>query len=134
MSYLLDTNICIYIIKKKPTTVVNKLSSLPINNVGISSVTLSELYYGVDKSSRPDQNELALWEFLSILTIYSYGERAAREYGSIRSRLERHGKTIGPMDMLIAAHALSLGLVLVTNNEKEFRRVEGLRIENWAKE
>jgi tRNA(fMet)-specific endonuclease VapC len=133
MKYILDTNICIYLIKKKPVSVLNRLSKIKINQAGISSITLSELEYGVEKSSYPDKNRIALIEFSSLFEIYDYDAGAAREYGIIRADLERRGKTIGAMDMLIATQAKYLNLVLVTNNEKEFNRVPGLRIENWVK-
>ena len=130
---MLDTNICIYIIKKKPEQVLNRLKNARISDIGISVITLSELEYGVAKSSRPDQNKIALVEFLAPLEILSYDDLAAQEYGKIRESLERHGTPIGSMDMLIAAHALSLNCTLVTNNEREFSRVTSLKIENWIK-
>jgi len=133
MKYILDTNICIYIIKKKPISVLHYLSKIKINDAGISSITLSELEYGVEKSSNPDRNRVALIEFASLLEIYDYDAGAVREYGIIRADLEKRGKIIGAMDMLIAAQAKSLNLILVTNNEKEVNRVPGLRIENWVK-
>jgi tRNA(fMet)-specific endonuclease VapC len=133
MKYILDTNICIYIIKKKPLSVLHRLSKIKINDAGISSITLSELEYGVEKSSNPDRNRVALIEFASLLEIYDYDASAAREYGIIRADLEKRGKIIGAMDMLIAAQAKSLNLILVTNNEKEFNRIPGLKIENWVK-
>ena len=132
MRYMLDTNICIYLIKKKPAGVIQRLQSLRISDVSLSSVTLAELEYGVEKSQRPDQNRWALTEFLSPLDILSFDAAAAQRYGAIRSRLEKSGKVIGSMDLLIAAHALSLGAVLVTNNASEFRRVEELTVENWV--
>jgi len=132
MRVLLDTNICIYLIKKKPAGVVRRLQSLQISDVSLSSITLGELEYGVEKSQRPEQNRWALMEFLSPLDILSFDDDAAQRYGKLRSRLERSGNLIGPMDLLIAAHALSLGAVLVTNNASEFRRVEELTVENWV--
>ncbi|OGP66695.1 MAG: twitching motility protein PilT [Deltaproteobacteria bacterium RBG_19FT_COMBO_43_11] len=132
MKYILDTNICIYLIKKKPVSVLNRLSKIKIKEVGISSITLSELEYGAAKSSNPDKNRVALIEFASFLEIYNYDAQAAREYGIIRADLERSGKIIGAMDMLIAAQAKGLNLILVTNNEKEFNRIPGLKIENWV--
>ena len=133
MKYILDTNICIYIIKKKPISVLHRLAKIKINDAGISSITLSELEYGAAKSSNPDRNKVALIEFASLLEIYNYDAGADREYGIIRADLEKRGKIIGAMDMLIAAQAKSLNLILVTNNEKEFNRVPGLKIENWVK-
>lgn len=132
MKYILDTNICIYLIKKKPISVLNRLSKIKIKEVGISTITLSELEYGAAKSSNPDKNRVALIGFASLLEIYNYDARAAREYGIIRADLERSGKIIGAMDMLIAAQAKGLNLILVTNNEKEFNRIPGLKIENWV--
>lgn len=129
---LLDTNICIYIIRRKPIQVINQLRKQSISQVGISSITLSELEYGVSKSSSTEQNKLALAEFLSPVAILAYDDLAAREYGKIRTCLERHGTPIGALDTLIAAHAKALGCTLVTNNEREFVRVPGLKIANWA--
>jgi len=130
---MLDTNICIYIIKKKPEPVLGRLKNTRISDIGISSITLSELAYGAEKSSRPDQNKIALAAFLAPLEILSYDDMAAQEYGKIRAYLDRCGTPIGTMDMLIAAHALSLNCTLVTNNEGEFNRVVSLKMENWAK-
>ena len=132
MSFLLDTNICIYIIKKKPISVINRLSQFPFNQVSISVITLAELEYGVRKSAVPEKNQLALNDFLKPFSVLNFDYAAAVEYGTIRSSLERKGTPIGQLDTLIAAHAKSLNLTLVTNNENEFNRVEGLRIENWT--
>lgn len=133
MKYILDTNICIYIIKKKPHKVIARLQKIDISDVGISSITLSELEYGVEMSRKKERNKMALMEFLTPIEIMSYDDLAAQAYGKIRGFLEKKGRLIGPLDMLIAAHALSLNSILVTNNEKEFRRVPGLKIENWAR-
>jgi tRNA(fMet)-specific endonuclease VapC len=133
MKYILDTNICIYIIKKKPSQVFEKFKDLPLGSVGISSITLAELAYGVKKSVQSEKNQIALNQFLVPLDIIEFDANAAIEYGIIRAELERAGTTIGPLDMLIASHAKSLDLTLVTNNEKEFKRVDGLAIENWTK-
>ena len=133
MKYMLDTNICIYIIKKNPEGVIKRLRRTRISQVGISSITLSELEYGVAKSSRPDQNQFALTQFLAPLEILPYDDEAAQRYGRLRAFLEDQGTPIGSLDLLIAAHALSIGCILVTNNEKEFRRVPNLRIDNWVK-
>lgn len=132
ISYLLDTNICIYIIKKMPEQVIERLRSTRISEVGVSSITLSELEYGAAKSSRPAQNKLAIAEFLAPLEILPYDDMAAQEYGKVRAYLEKQGTPIGSMDMLIAAHALSLNCILVTNNEREFRLIPNLKIQNWA--
>jgi tRNA(fMet)-specific endonuclease VapC len=131
--YMLDTNICIYIIRERPEQVIERLRHTPISHVGVSTVTLSELEYGAAKSSRPEQNKLAILEFLVPFEILPYDDMAAREYGNTRAYLEKQGTPIGSMDMLIAAHALSLKCILVTNNESEFRRIPALKIENWAK-
>ena len=132
MTHLLDTNICIYFIKKRPESVVRKLQSMQIEQVGISTITLSELEYGVVKSTYPERNSVALIEFLTPFYLLDFDQAAAHEYGRVRTFLEEKGQLIGPMDMLIAAHAISKRLVLVTNNEREFRRVPGLKIENWV--
>lgn len=131
MEYLLDTNICIYIIKKRPINVFEKFKSLSIGSIGISSITLAELQYGIMKSSYPDRNREALDKFITPLEIVDFDYNATVEYGKIWADLERNGIPIGPLDMLIAAHARSLDLVLVTNNEKEFKRISGLKVENW---
>ncbi len=132
MHCLLDTDICIYIIKKKPQGVINKLAEYAVSDIGISSVTVAELFYGVEKSARPDKNRDALDEFLTPFEIMPFDDRAAEVYGRIRAVLERKGTPIGSMDMLIAAHALSLGVMLVTNNAKEFKRVPHLQVANWV--
>lgn len=131
IEYILDTNICIYIIKQKPEKVLDRFRLLPISSLAISSITLSELEYGVMKSSKPDQNQFALSQFAAPLEILPYGDAAAQYYGDIRAFLEKQGTPIGSLDMLIAAHALSTNCTLVTNNEKDFSRVPHLRIENW---
>ncbi len=132
MIYMLDTNTCIYIIKKKPALVLNRFQKARISDIGISSITLSELFYGAVKSSKPEQNHLALAQFAAPLEILAFGHEASRYYGRIRYQLEKRGTPIGSLDMLIAAHALSSGCILVTNNEREFRRVPELKIENWT--
>ncbi len=129
--WLLDTNICIYIIRQKPLQVISRLQSLNISDAGISTITLSELDYGVAKSASPAQNRAALTLFLAPLTILAYDDGAAQHYGEIRAHLERQGTPIGPLDTLIAAHALALRCTLVTNNVREFSRVPDLQIENW---
>lgn len=133
ITYMLDTNICIYIIKNKPQQVIERLRHTSISDFGVSSITLSELEYGAAKSSRPEQNKLAILEFLAPLEILASDDMAAQECGKVRLYLEKQGTLIGSMDMLIAAHALSLNCILVTNNEREFRRIPALKIENWAK-
>lgn len=133
MMYMLDTNICIYIIKQKPKSVIDKFKKMKNANICISSITYSELLYGAEKSSNIAKNLLALTMFLSNIEILSYDESASIDYGIIRSKLEKQGKIIGPLDMLIAAHAKSLNIILVSNNLKEFERVDGLKLENWVK-
>lgn len=132
MNYLIDTNICIYIMNERPPSVIQRFKKADIGTIGISSVTISELYYGVCKSRKRIENEKRLEEFLIPFDILAYDEQASRYYGLIRSMLEEQGLTIGPLDMLIAAHALSQGRILVTNNEKEFKRIPSLIVENWV--
>lgn len=132
MVYLLDTNICAYIINRRPSVVRERLLEHQHDEIGVSSLTAAELRYGADKSSRPGQNHESLDKFLLPLSIYDFGGAAARGYGPVRVGLERQGTPIGPLDTLIAAHALSLGAVLVTSNTREFERVPGLRLEDWT--
>ena len=132
MKYMLDTNICIYIIKKQPQNVLRKFESHSIGELCISSVTLSELVYGVEKSQHKQQNKQALQAFILPLEIMPYDEEAAYHYGHLRALLETKGTPIGSLDLLIAAHALSLKSTLVTNNKKEFTRVPHLKIEDWV--
>lgn len=132
MRFLLDTNICIYIIKCQPPQVLDKFRTLDLSDVGISSITVAELEYGSYKSQRTEQNRAAFNQFLIPLEIVPFDERATQAYGQLRSQLERQGIVIGSMDMLIASQALSLGLILVTNNVKEFSRIPDLVIENWV--
>ena len=132
MKYMLDTNICIYIIKEKPRKVLDKFHTLDIGNVCISSVTLAELEYGVEKSDYKERNKLALAGFLSSIDILPFSDKAAAEYGKIRANLERQGNIIGAYDLMIGAHALSENITLVTNNTKEFKRIKNLSLENWA--
>ena len=123
----------LWTIKKKPAEVFEKFKNLTIGDVGISSITLAELQYGIEKSSNSEKNREALEKFLTPIEIIDYGYEATVEYGKIRAELEKKGITIGPLDMLIASHAKSLDVILVTNNVREFERIAGLRIENWAK-
>ena len=132
MKYLLDTNICIYIIKKQPVEIIDKFRNTSIGDVGISSITLAELYYGVEKSQHKVKNQKALDEFILPLVIEDFDNYAAAIYGKIRTYLENKGTPIGSLDMLIAAHAVRLNVTLVTNNTKEFSRVPNLKIENWV--
>lgn len=132
MKFLLDTNICIYIIRQSPPKVFRQFRNLTVGQVGISTITYCELSFGVQKSRHIAQNEAALEQFVSPLDIRPYPKEAARTYGKIRAELENAGKPIGPLDTLIAAHAVHEGLTLVTNNLKEFSRVPNLNVENWA--
>lgn len=132
--WLLDTNLCIYLIKKKPERVLQRLRALDISTVAVSSITVAELQYGVAKSSRPEQNALALAALLAPLVVLPFDDDAAAVYGVVRAELERTGTPIGSMDLLIAAHALALGRTVVTDNTREFARVAGLKVENWAVE
>lgn len=131
MKLMLDTNICIYIIKKQPATVLEHFLDYQIGDIGISSITLSELRYGVAKSKYREKNAKALDEFILPLEILPFDEEAALSYGDIRATLEKAGTPVGAMDMLIAAHAVSLGLILATNNVREFERIAGLRLADW---
>jgi tRNA(fMet)-specific endonuclease VapC len=132
MRYMLDTNMCIYVIKKKPPRVLERFKTFQIADIGISTITLSELEYGVAKSARKEQNREALIEFLAPLEILSFDEKASHHYGEIRVFLEREGIPIGSLDLPIAAHARSLMLPLVTNDTRAFKRIPGLQIENWV--
>jgi len=132
MKFLLDTNMCIYLIKKKPPQVLEKFNDYSVGEIGVSSITVAELQYGVEKSQRLAQNRRALRQFLIPLVIADFDERAAEAYGKTRAALEAQGTPIGALDTLIAAHALCLGLTLVTNNTSEFSRVADLRLANWA--
>jgi len=132
MKYLLDTNIIAYIINKRPPEVISKFLSLSKDEIFVSSIVVAELWYGVAKSHKKEQNKTALEDFLAPLNIVDFDFTAAKFYGLIRADLEAKGLIIGSNDILIAAHALSLGLTLVTNNTKEFARVNGLKLENWV--
>lgn len=132
MRYMLDTNICIYAIKHKPEQVFVRLQEHNPEDVCISSVTFAELVHGVEKSMAVEKNRLALTLLLSNIEIMSFDSLAAESYGEIRANLEKMGMPIGPLDMMIAGHAKSLGYTVVTNNTKEFERVKGLKLENWA--
>jgi len=131
MKLMLDTNICIYIIKQQPVAVLKRFLEYQIGDIGISSITLSELRYGVAKSTHQEKNAKALDEFITPLEIVSFDEEAAHVYGEIRATLEKAGTPIGAMDMLIAAHAVSLGIPLVTNNTREFVRITSLNVIDW---
>jgi len=132
MNVMLDTNICIYLIKQIPPALIQRFGAFPVGDIGISVITLAELEYGASKSTQPRRNLEALEQFIAPLEVAMFDRQAAVAYGRIRAVLEKKGRPIGAMDLLIAAQALSLGVRLVTNNEREFRRVPGLRVENWT--
>jgi len=133
MKYLLDTNICIYIINEKPKQILRKFEQYPVYEFAISSITHAELQYGVAKSTHKTKNQEALDQFLLPLTILPFhGKRVVEAYGRIRAFLESKGKAIGPFDTLIAAHALGLDLTIITNNIAEFSRIPNLKYENWV--
>ena len=128
---MLDTNVCIDVIRNRSRLLVERIRSRSVDDIAISVITLSELQHGVAKSRNPEKNRVAMLEFLVPFVVLPFDDMAARAYGEIRTTLEAQGKVIGPMDMLIAAHALSRRITLVTNNVDEFRRVPGLSVENW---
>jgi tRNA(fMet)-specific endonuclease VapC len=130
LKYMLDTNIVIYIIKRRPRSVLETFNQRS-GQLCISSITLAELHHGVEKSDQVSRNLAVLEDFTSRLEVLPYSVEAAAQYGDIRADLERKGEVIGVNDLHIAGHARSAGLVLVTNNEREFARVAGLRVENW---
>ncbi|HYF64376.1 MAG TPA: type II toxin-antitoxin system VapC family toxin [Herpetosiphonaceae bacterium] len=134
MIYLLDTNICIYLIKQKPPHILAKFNRHTLDDLGISAISVAELQYGVQKSRFPAQNQAALEQFLLPLNIVDFDYAAAIAYGRIRAHLEGHGTPIGAMDMLIAAQALSANLTIITNNTREFNRIPSLRMLNWLEE
>lgn len=129
--YMLDTDICIYIIKRKSITVLKRLESLQPGQLAMSTITFAELMNGAKKSKQVEANVAKLNELGELIQILPFDQKAAIIYGDVRSTLEKKGIIIGSNDLLIAAHALSLDCILVSNNEKEFKRVDGLRIENW---
>jgi len=132
MKYMLDTNIIIYAKNQRSDRVIEKMMKHSPEDFCISAITLAELEYGIYKSARPRQNQVALMTFLSRIRVVQFDDKAAVEYGVIRADLERKGQPIGANDLLIAAHAKSLGVILITNNVREFARVGGLRVENWT--
>ena len=130
LRYLLDTNIVIYVLKRRPVEVLSTFNA-NASRMAMSSITLAELLHGAEKSSRVSENLAAIEDFCSRLAVLPYGPKAAQHYGAIRAALEKLGQPIGVNDMHIAAHARSEGLVLVTNNMGEFARVPALEAENW---
>jgi len=130
--YMLDTDICIYIINKRTETVLRRLHDKKGNGLFISTITLSELEFGIENSGYKEKNRMALLGFLAIMGIKRFDENAARECGIVKKDLKDRGCLIGPMDILIGAHAKSQNMTLVTNNADEFSRIKGLAVENWA--
>jgi tRNA(fMet)-specific endonuclease VapC len=133
MKYLLDTNICIYIINKRPASILDIIRSKHHDDISISSITIAELNYGAEKSRNPHQNRIAIFEFLLPFNLLDFDQRAASYYGTIRKKLEIKGTPIGPMDLLLASQARAYNLIFVTNNVKEFNRVDNLHLENWLR-
>jgi len=131
LRYMLDTNICIYVLKRRPPALREKFDA-HAQDLCLSSVTLAELLYGAEKSAKPAANLAVIEAFAARLSILPFAEKAAGHYGQIRADLERRGKPIGPDNLMIAGHARSEGLVIVTHNGREFERVEGLRVEDWT--
>ena len=132
MKYMLDTNICIFAIRNSNDNVLKKFREHLEDELYISSITLAELMYGVEKNRKPEQNRNALLQFLTLIDIKEFSEKAAIEYGKIRAFLENQGTPIGPLDTLIAAHVVSENMILVTHNTKEFLRIPDLTVENWT--
>jgi len=130
--YMLDTDICIYIINKRTESVLRQLQEKKGDGLFISTITLSELEFGIENSGYKEKNRMALLGFLAIMGIKRFDENAAREYGIVKKDLKDKGCLIGPMDMLIGAHAKSQNMTLVTNNADEFSRIKELAVENWA--
>ena len=129
---MLDTNICIYIIKMKTEKILKTLQEKRNGGLAVSSITLAELEYANENSLYKEKNRIALLEFLAIIDIKRFDEKAAQEYGRVKKALKEKRCLIGPFDMLIGAHAKSLNMILVTNNTNEFERIVGLGIENWV--
>ncbi len=132
MKYMLDTNICIYLIKHSSAKLLQRFLNNDPEDFCISVITYSELMYGVEKSQRKNESYIALMTFLSNIKILDFNSKAADAYANIRTNLEKKGNIIGNMDQLIAAHALSSNLTVVTNNEREFKRIKNLKVENWV--
>lgn len=133
VAYLLDTNICIELIRKRSPRTARRLTSRAVEEVAVSSLTVAELEYGVAKSRFGSVDRDRLDQFLTPLQMLAFDDAAAQAYGPIRADLEQRGELIGPIDLLLAAHALSLGAIMVTNNRAEFARVTGLVVEDWTR-
>lgn len=134
MKFLLDTNICVYLIKRKPPRVLARFSRHHPGEIGVSSITVGELAYGVERSREVEQNRRALEQFLLPLTVVPFDRPSALAYGTVRAALAARGRSIGPLDSLIGAQALASDMTLVTNNVREFRRIPGLAVENWVRQ
>ncbi len=132
MKIMLDTNIVVYMIKNKDTSMLNNIYKFTFSDICISSITLAELEYGIEKSIHKEQNRLALLYFLTLIEVVPYTEKAASCYGKIRSELEKNGNLLGSLDMLVASHAMALSYTLITNNIKELSTVNDLKLDNWA--
>jgi tRNA(fMet)-specific endonuclease VapC len=132
--WMLDTDMCIALIKRQPRELIDRLKRHKPGDIAISSITLAELCFGASKSKQVEKNRAALDQFLVPLEVAAFDDVAAESYGRIRAALEIEGTPIGPLDTLIASHALSMNATIVTNNVREFSRVEGLRVENWMSE
>lgn len=133
MKYLLDTNICVYLIRQKPPALLQRFADYAVADIGVTAITVAELTYGVQRSNRPAQNAQALQQFILPLALLDFDYDAAVAYGSIRAELEEAGTPIGSLDTLIAAQALAHHLILVTNNTREFARVPRLLLEDWTR-
>jgi tRNA(fMet)-specific endonuclease VapC len=131
LAYMLDTNICIYVMKTYPPALLDKFNAVA-EQLCISSITLGELHYGAEKSARRVENLTAIAHFVARLEVLPFGEKAAAHYGQLRAELERAGTPCGPHDMQIGGHARCEGLIVVTNNMREFARMPGVRAENWV--
>jgi tRNA(fMet)-specific endonuclease VapC len=134
MKYMLDTNICIELIRKKPPSLIKRLTECTPGDVGVSTITVAELMHGAYKSSQVEQNMSALEQFLLPIEIVAFDQHASATYGWVRASLEKTGNMIGSMDLLIGAHALSLATAIVTNNTGEFKRIPNLKVEDWMVE
>ena len=131
--YLLDTNICIFAINKRPKNILEIIKNKSKSGIYISSLTVAELEYGVQNSKYIEDNRIALLKFLSIFNILNFDDMDAAPYGKLKTKLKKTGQIIGPIDMLLAAQAISKELIFVTNNVDEFKRIDGLKIEDWTK-
>lgn len=131
MRFMLDTNLCIDLMRGRAAAAFRRLRRLKLHEAGVSSITLAELWYGASKSGRPAHHRSLILAFCAPLEIADFNAQAAEHYGTVRASLERAGTPIGPLDTLIASHSMVLGAILITANTREFRRVQGLEVENW---